>query len=354
MLKLPPKADKSADREETLNNISYKDSGVDIEAGYEVVRRAKKLAKSTNIAGVLGEIGLFGGCFEIGKGYKEPVLVSGTDGVGTKIKIAFDMKKHDTIGIDLVAMNADDVVCLGAKPIFFLDYIACNKIDPDIIEKLLEGMAEGCRQAGCALIGGETAEMSDLYAEGEYDLAGFAVGVVEKKKIINGKNIKIGDMIIGLPSSGLHSNGYTLARKVLFGTAGLSTDSKVEGLNRTIGEELLTPTTIYSKLILKLISKYEIKGIAHITGGGLPENVARILPKGMKASFNRRSWDVPKIFNVIKKYGQIDDKEMYKAFNMGVGMVLVANQKDAAKIEKLSGGHIIGKIEKGGQEVEIS
>jgi phosphoribosylformylglycinamidine cyclo-ligase len=333
--------------------VTYKDSGVDIDAGYEVVRRVKKLAKSTNIKGVLGEIGLFGGCFEIGKGYKNPVLVSGTDGVGTKVKLAFDMNKHDTVGIDLVAMNADDVACLGAKPLFFLDYIACNKVEPDLIEKLLEGMAEGCRQAGCALIGGETAEMSDLYGVGEYDLAGFSVGVVEKKDIINGRTVKIGDKIIGLPSSGLHSNGYTLARKVVLDVAGLKVDSKVAGISKTIGEELLTPTKIYSKTILKTIDKVNVKAIAHITGGGLPENVERVIPKGAKAVFKKSKWDVLPIFNIIQKLGGIPDKEMFKAFNMGIGMILVVNPKDAAKAAKLCGGEVIGEIQKGNKEVEI-
>ncbi len=338
-----------------MKSVSYKDSGVDIDAGYEVVRRVKRLAKSTNIKGVLGEIGLFGGCFEIDKkGYKNPVLVSGTDGVGTKVKIAFDMNKHDTVGIDLVAMNADDVACLGAKPLFFLDYIACNKVDPDIIEELLKGMAEGCRQAGCALIGGETAEMSDLYGKGEYDLAGFAVGIVDKKKIINGSGVKSGDDIIGLPSSGLHSNGYTLARKVLFDVAGLNVNSKVDGLDVTVGEALLEPTIIYSKTILKVIDKIKVKAIAHITGGGLPENVARVLPKGTKAVFDSSSWKAPKIFDVIKRYGNIGDAEMFKAFNMGIGMVLVVDKKDSAKAAKLAGGLVIGEIQKGGREVEIN
>ena len=337
-----------------LKSLTYEQSGVDIEAGYEVIRRVKKVAKPTNIKGVLGEIGLFGGCFEIDKkNYKAPVLVSGTDGVGTKVKIAFDMNKHDTVGIDLVAMNADDVACLGAKPLFFLDYIACNKVDPDMIEQLLKGMAEGCRQAGCALIGGETAEMSDLYGKGEYDLAGFAVGIVDKKNIINGKNIKAGDVIIGLPSSGLHSNGYTLARKVLFDTAGLKVDSRVEGLDVTVGGALLEPTIIYAKTILKVIDKVKIKGIAHITGGGLPENVARVLPKGTKAVIDSSKWKAPKIFGVIKKLGNIADNEMFKAFNMGIGMVMVADKKVASKAAKLSKGIIIGEIKKGSGEVEI-
>ena len=337
-----------------MDPITYEQSGVDIEAGYEVIKRAKKLAKSTNIKGVLGEIGLFGGCFEIDKkSYKSPVLVSGTDGVGTKVKIAFEMNKHDTVGIDLVAMNADDVACMGAKPLFFLDYIACNKVDPDIIEQILKGMAEGCRQAGCALIGGETAEMSDLYVKGEYDLAGFAVGIVDKKNIINGKNIRTGDAIIGLPSSGLHSNGYTLARKVLFDAAGLRADSRVKGLDVTVGEALLEPTIIYAKMILKVIDKIKIKGIAHITGGGLPENVGRILPKGTKAVIDSSAWKAPKIFNVIKELGNIADNEMFKAFNMGIGMVLVAGRKDAEAAAKLSKGVVIGEIKKGSGEVEI-
>jgi phosphoribosylformylglycinamidine cyclo-ligase len=335
--------------------VTYEQSGVNIEAGYEVVRRVKKLAKSTNIKGVLGEIGLFGGCFEIdNKKYKQPVLVSGTDGVGTKVKIAFDMNKHDTVGIDLVAMNADDVACLGAKPLFFLDYIACNKIDPDIIEDLLKGMTEGCKQAGCALIGGETAEMSDLYSRGEYDLAGFAVGIVDKKKIIDGKKIKAGDVIIGLPSSGLHSNGYTLARKALFDVAGLKVSSRVDGLDVTVGEALLTPTIIYSKTLLKVFEKVNVKGIAHITGGGLPENVGRVLPKGTRAVFESSSWDVPKIFNVIQKYGNIADPEMFKAFNMGIGMVLIVDKKDAKSTVKLARGMVVGEIQKGSGEVEIN
>jgi phosphoribosylformylglycinamidine cyclo-ligase len=341
-------------RREYLKPVTYRQAGVDIEAGYEVVRRAKKLSRSTNIKGVLGEIGLFGGCFEIdGKKFEQPVLVSGTDGVGTKVKIAFEMNKHDTVGIDLVAMNADDVVCMGARPLFFLDYIACNRIEPNVIEQILKGIAEGCRQAGCALIGGETAEMSDLYGKGEYDLAGFAVGIVEKKKIIDGSRVKAGDIIIGLPSSGLHSNGYTLARKVLFDVAGLKASSRVEGLGVTIGEALLEPTTIYSRTILKVIDKVKIKAVAHITGGGLPENVGRVIPKGTKAVIESSSWGKPKIFDVIKKLGNVADAEMFKAFNMGIGMVLVADKKDAAAAAKLAGGRIIGEIKNGSNEVEI-
>ncbi len=338
--------------------ITYKESGVNIEAGYEVVKRVKKLAKSTFEKGVLGEIGLFGGCFRVPKGYKELVLVSGTDGVGTKLKIAFMMGKHDTVGIDLVAMNVDDVVTLGAKPIFFLDYIACHKIVPDIIENILKGIVKGCRMAGCSLIGGETAEMSDLYKEGEYDLAGFAVGIVEKKKIINGSKIKVGDQIIGLGSSGLHSNGYTLARKVLFDIAKLKVDDHLQGLKKPLGEELLEPTKIYTKSILKLIDKVEVKGIAHITGGGFPENVGRILPPSVNVLIYSSTWRPQPIFSVIQTYGRVTAEEMFKTFNMGIGMVIIVGKNDvdsSIKFLRKQGEKaiLIGEIEKGKGKVLI-
>jgi len=336
--------------------ISYKKSGVNIEAGYEVVRRVKKLARSTYIPGVLGEIGLFGGCFAIDK---KNVLVSGADGVGTKLKLAFLMNKHDTVGLDLVAMNADDVVACGARPLFFLDYIGTHKIDPDLMEQILIGITRGCKLAGCALIGGETAELTDLYAPGEYDLAGFAVGIVERKKIINGSAIRPGDKIIGLASSGLHSNGYTLARKVFLEKAGLSLHEQVQGLNKSLGEELLTPTRIYSKSILALIKKVKVKGIAHITGGGLPENLGRILPKGCKAAIDRSAFKVPTIFGLLQLYGRISKDEMFKTFNMGIGMAVIVSPKEVNKAistledcgEKV---YLIGEVEKGRQGVEIS
>lgn len=336
--------------------ISYKKSGVNIEAGYEVVRRVKKLARSTYIPGVLGEIGLFGGCFALDK---KNVLVSGADGVGTKLKLAFLMNKHDTVGIDLVAMNADDVVACGARPLFFLDYIGSHKIDPDLMEQILIGITRGCKLAGCALLGGETAELTDLYAPGEYDLAGFAVGIVERKKIINGSAIRPGDKIIGLASSGLHSNGYTLARKVFLEKAGLSLHEQVQGLNKSLGEELLTPTRIYSKSILALIKKVKVKGIAHITGGGLPENLGRILPKGCKAALDRSTFKVPTIFGLLQLYGRISKDEMFKTFNMGIGMAVIVSPKEVNKAistledrgEKV---YLIGEVEKGKQQVEIS
>lgn len=334
---------------------TYKEAGVDIEAGYEVMRRAKAAARSTRIPGVLGDIGAFGGCFQIDS---DKVLVSGTDGVGTKLKLAFDMGKHDTVGIDLVAMNADDVVTTGAKPLFFLDYIGCHKVDPKILGEVLIGIAEGCRQAGCALIGGETAELSDMYKINEYDLAGFAVGIVDKKDLIDGSKVKEGDVILGLASSGLHSNGYTLARNIFFNIAKLTVKSKVSGLKKTLGEELLTPTRIYTKSILNLVKKVKVNGIAHITGGGLPENTARVLPKGSRAVIESSKWTPNHIFKLLAQYGSIEPQEMFKAFNMGIGMIIVVSEKDVKKAIanlKKSGEKVfqIGKIVKGRNGVEI-
>ncbi|MFA4905526.1 MAG: phosphoribosylformylglycinamidine cyclo-ligase [Candidatus Margulisiibacteriota bacterium] len=335
---------------------TYKQSGVDIEAGYEVVSRVKRLAKSTRIPGVLGEIGLFGGCFELDP---KRVLVSGTDGVGTKLKLAFDMNRHDTVGIDLVAMNADDVVCAGARPLFFLDYIGAHKVNPDLMEQILTGIAKGCKLAGCALIGGETAELTDLYAPGEYDLAGFACGVVEKKKLITGAKIKPGDKILGLASSGLHSNGFSLARRVFFKEGGLSVTDRIKGLEKPLGEELLTPTRIYTQSLLSLINKIKVKGLAHITGGGLPENIGRILPKGTKAVIEKMSFKKPTIFGLLQLYGKIGVGEMYKAFNMGIGMAIVISSKDLKKSLKILNDcgekvFLIGEIAKGQGQVEIN
>lgn len=342
-----------------MKGFTYKEAGVDVEAGYEVVKRVKKLAKSTFSKNVIGGIGGFGGAYSIkGLGYKNPVLVSGADGVGTKIKLAFMMNKHDTVGIDLVAMNVDDVAACGARPLFFLDYIACHKVKPDLVEQLIKGMVEGCRQAGCALIGGETAEMSDLYAPDEYDLAGVAVGIVDKDKIVDGTKVKIGDAIIGLASSGLHSNGYTLARKIFFEAGKLAVDDHLDGLKESIGLELLKPTRIYSASILKILQKVKVKGVAHITGGGLPENVERIVPKGMGALIDSATWGVPRIFQVMQKFGRISKAEMFKAFNMGIGMALVVPVKDADKTIKLAKSigekaFLIGEIVKGKKEVII-
>lgn len=338
-----------------MKKLTYKGSGVNIEAGYKVMNQAKKSAKSTRIPGVIGNIGLFGACFAINK---DQVLVSGTDGVGTKLKLAFDLGIHDTVGIDLVAMNVDDVVTCGARPLFFLDYIGCHKVDPKILGKVLIGIAKGCKMAGCALIGGETAELSDMYKENEYDLAGFAVGVVDRKKLIDGKKIKAGDIVLGLESSGLHSNGYTFARNIFFNVAKLSIDAKLAGLKKSLGEELLSPTRIYTKSILNLVDKIDVHGIAHITGGGLPENIARLLPKGLQVLINKSSWKPGLIFRYLKNYGNVNESEMYKAFNMGIGMAIIVSPKDIKKsmaILKKSGEkvHQIGTVEKGDQGVII-
>jgi phosphoribosylformylglycinamidine cyclo-ligase len=316
--------------------ITYKQAGVDIEAGYEVVKRIKKVAKG---------IGLFGGLFPFGKYY----LVGATDGVGTKLKLAFLLNKHHTVGIDLVAMNVDDVVAMGAKPLFFLDYVALHKVDPNLVEKLVRGMVEGCKQADVELVGGETAELSDMYQKGEYDLAGFAVGIVEKSKVINGSKIREGDKIIGLASSGLHSNGYTLARKVIFDQAQIQPKDKLDGFDKPIGDELLTPTRIYAGLILDLIKKFKLKGIAHITGGGLPENLGRVIPPKRQAVIELNSWPIPKIFRLIQRLGDVDHEEMYKTFNMGIGMVLVVEAKQADRLmaylkKKKETAYVIGEI----------
>lgn len=325
--------------------ITYKQAGVDIEAGYEVVRRIKKIAKG---------IGLFGGLYPLGKQY----LVGATDGVGTKLKLAFMLNKHQTIGIDLVAMNVDDVAAMGAKPLFFLDYIACQKVEPSLIEKIIKGIVEGCRIAKVELVGGETAELSDMYNKGEYDLAGFSVGVVDKDKVINGSKIREGDRIIGLASSGLHSNGYTLARKVIFDEAKLDPKMKLEDFNKTIGEELLTPTRIYTPLLLELIKRFKIKGIAHVTGGGIPENLGRVIPPKRQAVIELNSWPTPRIFKFIQRIGKVDHEEMYKTFNMGIGMILVVDNKDTNKIMQYlkrvkEAAYLIGEIGKGNREVII-
>ncbi|HHW03037.1 MAG TPA: phosphoribosylformylglycinamidine cyclo-ligase [Thermoanaerobacterales bacterium] len=312
--------------------MSYRDAGVDVDAGNRAVELMKNHVKSTFRQGVLGNIGGFGGFFQLDvKKYREPVLVSGTDGVGTKLKIAFAMDKHDTVGIDCVAMCVNDILVHGAEPLFFLDYVAVGKLIPEKVAEIVKGVAEGCRQAGCALIGGETAEMPGLYDEKEYDLAGFAVGVVDKANLIDGSAIREGDVVIGLTSSGLHSNGYSLARKVLLEKAGFSLSQYVEELGRTLGEEMLLPTRIYVRTIRKL-APIEIHGMAHITGGGLVENLPRILPEGLEFEIHKGSWEVPPIFNMIQKAGNIEEKEMYRTFNMGIGYVIVAPENQAGDI----------------------
>ncbi len=300
---------------------TYKDSGVDVKAGSEAVRLMKQHAESTFNKHVLQGLGSFGAMYE----YGENVLVSGTDGVGTKLKAAFALNKHDTIGIDCVAMCANDIICHGAKPMFFLDYLATGNLDPSTAAQIVSGVAEGCRQSGCALIGGETAEMPGFYTEGEYDIAGFCVGSVEKTKLITGKNIKPGDVLIGLGSSGLHSNGFSLVR-ALISMSAQTMSQNIHSFGKTIGEELLTPTKIYVKTILKLIEKFDIKGIAHITGGGFYENIPRIFPSGIGAKIESGSWDIPEIFNILQSNGSVARKEMFSTFNMGIGMVLAVSE----------------------------
>ena len=308
------------------SQMTYRDAGVDIEAGDALVERIKPLAAKTMRPEVLGGIGGFGALFEVSKKYKNPVMVSGTDGVGTKLKLAFRMKKHDTIGIDLVAMSVNDILVSGAEPAFFLDYFACGKLDVGVAADVVRGIANGCEQSGCALIGGETAEMPGMYDPNEYDLAGFAVGLVDKARIINGQGIKAGDTVIGLASSGAHSNGYTLVRKVI---AVSSTDLFEDFEGRTLGEALLEPTRIYVKPVLATLAKVEVKGMAHITGGGLTENIPRVLPETVAARLDSSRWPVPSIFNWLQKNGNIDEMEMHRTFNCGIGMVVVVAPGDA-------------------------
>ncbi len=307
--------------------ISYKDSGVDVERGYQAVKLMKEHVKSTYTKGVLGDIGSFGGFFQMPEGMKQPVLVAGTDGVGTKLKYAIIADRHDTIGIDAVAMCVNDIVCQGAKPLIFLDYFATGSLSPEKVATVVSGIAEGCRQSGAALIGGETAEMPGFYPEGDYDIAGFAVGVVDKEKIINGSTIKSGDVLIGLKSSGIHSNGYSLVRK-LFGEDINALEKYDEELGAKPIDVLLTPTRIYVKSILALIEKVKVKGIAHITGGGFIENIPRIFPEGIGCEIDTKSYEVPAVFKALQKKAGITDAQIYNTFNMGIGMVVCVSQEN--------------------------
>lgn len=331
--------------------ISYKDSGVDVERGYEAVRLMRSHVQSTYTDGVLGDIGSFGGFFKMPKGLKDPVLVAGTDGVGTKLKYAFIADKHDTIGIDAVAMCVNDIVCQGAKPLFFLDYFATGKLSPETVATVVSGVAEGCRQSGAALIGGETAEMPGFYPDGEYDIAGFAVGVVERKKVINGSKIKSGDVLIGIKSSGIHSNGYSLVRK-LWGEDKAELEKYDERLGCRVIDALITPTKIYVNSILSLIEKVKVKGIAHITGGGFIENIPRIFPEGIGCKINTKSYEVPAVFRIMQEKAKLSDKQIYNTFNMGIGMVVCVAKKDveAAIAQLESTGEscvVLGKTVKG-------
>ena len=338
--------------------ISYKDAGVDVQRGYEAVSLMKKHVQKTMNSNVLGDLGSFGGFYALDKeDCDEPVLVAGTDGVGTKLRYAMLMDKHDTIGIDAVAMCVNDIVCQGAKPLFFLDYIATGRIHPDKIADIVGGVAEGCVQAGCALIGGETAEMPGFYGEDEYDIAGFSVGVVQKSRVINGSSIKAGDALIGLASSGIHSNGFSLVRR-LFGENPSDLTRYSAELKKSVGEEVLTPTRIYVRTVLELIKNYQIKGIAHITGGGFIENIPRMLPKGLKAKINTGSYEVLPVFNVLAQLSGLEQAQLYNTFNMGVGMVLAVEPGQAESIAEAAAGlgekaYIIGEVVQGEGGVEL-
>jgi phosphoribosylformylglycinamidine cyclo-ligase len=339
--------------------LTYRKSGVDIAKGNRLVDIIRPLAGSTSGQGSLGGIGSFGAFFRIGKGYKDPVLVSSTDGVGTKLKIAFMLNRHDTVGIDLVAMCLNDILTSNARPLFFLDYLATGKLLIRQAADVLRGIAEGCREANCALIGGETAEMPGFYRKGEYDMAGFAVGIVEKKRIIDGSEIRKGDLIIGLASQGLHSNGYSLARNLFFHIKEYSIRKKIPELGSTLGDELLRPTRIYVRSILKLTDRYRVRGMAHITGGGLTENVPRIIGRGtgLKAIIEKGSWPVQDIFTLIQREGKVPEDEMFRTFNMGIGYVLIVRERESQKIMRRlkslgEKAYVIGYIDKGRKGVK--
>jgi len=309
---------------------SYEASGVNLEAGYEVVSRIKKHVASTKRPGCMGGIGAFGGMFDLGSlGYRHPILVSGTDGVGTKLKIAFELDKHDTIGIDAVAMCVNDVLAQGAEPLEFLDYVAVGHNEPQKIEAIVAGVAEGCRQAGCALVGGETAEMPGMYAAGEYDIAGFTVGVVEKSKLIDGSKVKTGDVLVGIASSGVHSNGFSLVRKIVADNCFDLHRSYPELSDKLLGEVLLTPTKIYVRQVLEVIRQCDVHGISHITGGGFDENIPRILHDGQGLEIDEGTWEILPVFRFLEKYGKVPHREMFNIFNMGIGMVIALDASEA-------------------------
>ena len=340
-----------------MDRLTYRAAGVDIEAGDEAVRRIAPLARGTFRPEVLGGIGAFAGFVKVPAGYAEPVLVSSTDGVGTKLKVAFLADRHDTVGIDLVAMSVIDLLVHGAEPLYFLDYIGTPKLEPGRIEALVRGVAEGCRQANCALIGGETAELPDLYAPGEYDLAGFAVGVVEQAKILDGAAVRPGDVILGLASSGLHSNGYSLARRIVFDVMKLDLAETFPGTARSVGDVLLEPTRIYVRAVLPV--REQVHAMAHITGGGLTGNLPRVLPEGCRAVVQRRAWDVLPVFQALQSYGRVEDPEMFRTFNMGIGYVLVvpADRADRVAAALTAAGervHALGEIVAGERGVELS
>jgi phosphoribosylformylglycinamidine cyclo-ligase len=312
-----------------VDPLTYREAGVDIDAGDEAVRRIAPLARATARPEVLGGVGAFAAFVRVPPGFVEPVLVSSTDGVGSKLKVAFMADRHDTVGIDLVAMGVNDVVVHGAEPLYFLDYVGLSRVDPARVEAIVAGVAEGCRRAGCALVGGETAELPDLYRPGEYDLAGFAVGVVERARIVDGHTVKPGDRVLGLASSGLHSNGYSLARRIVFDTLGLAIGSTFPGAGRSVADELLEPTRIYAPSVKAMLETVSVSAMAHVTGGGLTGNMPRVLPEGCRVVIRRVSWNIPPVFEVLRDAGRVEDAEMFRTFNMGIGYVVVVD-RDAA------------------------
>ena len=339
------------------DKLTYRDAGVDIDAGNHSVKLIKDSVRATYRPEVLGDLGGFGGLFALGK-YKEPVLVSGTDGVGTKLRLAFILNKHDTIGQDAVAMCVNDILVQGAEPLFFLDYLAVGKLDPGQVAEVVKGVAAACKESGCALIGGETAEMAGFYPHGEYDIAGFAVGVVERSKLITSDAVKEGDVLLGLSSSGVHSNGYSLVRKIVFERKGYHGDEYIDVLGKSIGEELLTPTRLYPKTCLPLIEKFNLHGMVHITGGGFYDNIPRALPEDMAAEIHADRWEMPVIFKLLQEWGNVEWKEMYRTFNMGIGMVIIADAEEAEGIKAhlASQGevcHEIGRVVRGAHDVVI-
>lgn len=342
-----------------MERMTYRDAGVDIDAGNESVSLIKDAVRATYRSEVMGDLGGFGGLFALNtKDYKEPVLVSGTDGVGTKLRLAFLLNKHDTIGQDAVAMCVNDILVQGAEPLFFLDYLAVGKLEPIQVAEVVTGVARACKESGCALIGGETAEMAGFYPIGEYDIAGFSVGVAERSKLITPARIKAGDVLLGLPSSGVHSNGYSLVRKIVFERKGFKGDEYIEELGQTIGEELLTPTRLYPRICLPLIREFDIHGMVHITGGGFYENIPRALPDHMGAEVNGAAWTIPPVFRLLQEWGNVDWTEMYRTFNMGIGMVLIVSSDEADRIKAQLNAqnetvYHIGHVTEGAHEVVI-
>jgi phosphoribosylformylglycinamidine cyclo-ligase len=342
-----------------MKPLTYRDAGVDIEAGDEAVRRIAPLAKATFRPEVLGGIGAFAGFVRVPSGYREPVLVSSTDGVGSKLKVAFLADRHDTVGLDLVAMGVNDLLVHGAEPLYFLDYIGMSRLDPQRVESLVRGVAEGCRLAGCALIGGETAELPDLYAPGEYDLAGFAVGIVERERIVDGAAVKPHDVVLGLASSGLHSNGYSLARRIVFDVMRLGLDATLPGTGRRVGDVLLEPTRIYAAAVKALLAAVPVHAMAHITGGGLTGNVPRVLPEGCRAVVKRSAWREPAVFAALRDAGGVGDAEMLRTFNLGVGYVVIVSAGDAGRAQQAleAAGEtvsVIGEIVAGERGLEVT